>query len=401
MILVCYLALSDCSLEDSGTSTPLTTATPSRTPSLESVTPPTVATNVGTTLNPAKSDTTNTVLTTEATNTTALLSTAVTNKNGDWTTEETETIGVLTTSVTDTNATLTAAATDINVTSTTAAASLSAALTTVATSVKPAFTLAVDKINAHQENDRETKVNSKAPTTQIPSATSAGMRPKVHEFNSPVPDLDNSYEEDNKEDPEEDEKNKRRGDLPKCSHDPCEHLQWPCLEVSQRSCLCPSLTPESVAPAQPLSVDAQDVTARSAEVRWCAPNSAVSGYELQVREKASGALISHDLNHTFRRFRLTGLRERWGYTACVIAKNLAGSSPSRCVELTTGRGVTAVTYGLGAAVAGLAVLVLVLAVCLRRQCRKLPLESQRNTSLVSIPNPAYCHPQETADIVKV
>ncbi|KAJ8341754.1 hypothetical protein SKAU_G00340450 [Synaphobranchus kaupii] len=267
------------------------------------------------------------------------------------------------------------------------------------TSTPPTITTPSRTPSLERENDEETKapsVHSKAPTTQMPSLTSAGSRPGEHVIHSPD-DLDYHYDEED----EEEVRNKGRGDMPKCKHDPCAHLQWPCLEVSQGNCMCPGLTPDSVNPSPPLTVDAQDVTASSAEVQWCAPYSFVSGYELHVREEASGSLTSHALDPTFRRFRVSGLRESRAYTVCVTAKNRAGSSPPVCTALTTSRNGAVVTYALAAAVAGIALLALVLTVCLCRQCRKPPPESQRNTSLISIPNPAYYHPQETADILKV
>ncbi|KAG5857421.1 hypothetical protein ANANG_G00019290 [Anguilla anguilla] len=357
----------DVSHEDSWSSTPPTNTIPMMTPSLDTVMLTMAPANTDPTL--TESDT-NTMLTTEATNTTTILSTSATNRS----------------------ASLITAATSKTAMLTTAATSLSAATNSI-----PAVTLTVDKINPHKDNDKETNspsLNGEATTTQMPSITS----PKMPAFNG---QNNTDYSDDKHEEEEEEEMKKRRRDMPKCVHDPCAHLQLPCLLVSQGSCMCPGLTLNSVTPAPPLAVDAQDVTDSSAEVRWCAPYSSVSGYELQVREEASGALTSHALEPTFRRFRLTALGESRAYSVCVVAKNLAGPSRPRCTALKTSKGTAAVTYYLAAAVAGLAVLALVLAVCLCRHCRKPPLENQRNTSLISIRNPAYYHPQETADILKV
>ncbi|KAJ8387838.1 hypothetical protein AAFF_G00149870 [Aldrovandia affinis] len=163
----------------------------------------------------------------------------------------------------------------------------------------------------------------------------------------------------------------------------------------------PGPDPRLERPGAPHDRDAQDVTSSSAEVHWCAPYSSVSGYELEVRPEGGGApVFVHAVGPTFRRLRVTGPAGRRAYAVCVRARNRAGPSPPACAALTTAtESCAALLYGLAAAAAGLAVLALGLAVCLCRQCRRPLPENPRASSLISIPNPAYCHPQERADTV--
>ncbi|KAI1895911.1 hypothetical protein AGOR_G00111630 [Albula goreensis] len=266
-----------------------------------------------------------------------------------------------------------------------------------------ALTSAVTVINSSPKANQESKsepIKGEASTSRTPALTTTRARLKTPKFIH-VGDVDYSYDdEDVQYEKKADEV--RRGDIPSCEYDFCAHMQRSCAELSQGRCLCPGLTPNSEAPSPPRKFHVETITPSSAQVRWCAPLSVVSGYELEVQRERGGATTSHSLDPTSRMFWVWDLEERQAYTVCVTAKNGAGSSVPACVPIATpAEGSAVLTYALGAAVAALAALALVLAICLCRHCRKAPPENPRNASLISIPNPAYCHPHERADIFKM
>ncbi|KAG9335807.1 hypothetical protein JZ751_003639, partial [Albula glossodonta] len=224
---------------------------------------------------------------------------------------------------------------------------------------------AINSSSKANEERKSEPIKGEASTSRTPALTTTRARLKTPKFIH-VGDVDYSYDdEDVQYEKKADEV--RRGDIPSCEYDFCAHMQRPCAELSLGRCLCPGLTPDSKAPSPPRKFHVETITPRSAQVRWCAPLSVVSGYELEVQREGGGATTSHSLDPTFRMFWVWDLEERQAYTVCVTAKNGAGSSVPACVPIATpAEGSAVLTYALGAAVAALAALALVLAICLCR-----------------------------------
>ncbi|XP_005635394.2 leucine-rich repeat neuronal protein 4 isoform X1 [Canis lupus familiaris] len=192
-----------------------------------------------------------------------------------------------------------------------------------------------------------------------------------------------------------------------CDYHPCRHLQTPCAELQRRwRCRCPGLSGEDTAPDPPRLQAVTEVGDTSALVRWCAPNSAVRGY--QIRYSAEGGAgnrsqsVVAGICATARQHALHGLSPATAYRVCVLAANAAGLSlprasglgrPRACAAFTTKPSSALVLAGLCAACGLLLVASLLLALCLCRR-RRAPRPPRRAAHLVAYRNPAFQPPPE-------
>uniref|UniRef100_A0A8P0PKP8 Fibronectin type-III domain-containing protein n=1 Tax=Canis lupus familiaris TaxID=9615 RepID=A0A8P0PKP8_CANLF len=137
-----------------------------------------------------------------------------------------------------------------------------------------------------------------------------------------------------------------------CDYHPCRHLQTPCAELQRRwRCRCPGLSGEDTAPDPPRLQAVTEVGDTSALVRWCAPNSAVRGY--QIRYSAEGGAgnrsqsVVAGICATARQHALHGLSPATAYRVCVLAANAAGLSLPRASGLGRPRACAAFTTNCG------------------------------------------------------
>nr|XP_055162045.1 leucine-rich repeat neuronal protein 4 [Nyctereutes procyonoides] len=185
-------------------------------------------------------------------------------------------------------------------------------------------------------------------------------------------------------------------DVP-CDYHPCRHLQTPCAELQRRwRCRCPGLSGEDTAPDPPRLQAVTEIGDTWALVRWCAPNSAVRGY--QIRYSPEGGAGNRSLSvlagvcATARQHALHGLSPATAYRVCVLAANPAGlSRPRACAAFATKPSFALVLAGLCAACGLLLVagLLLALCVCRRRRPPRPPRPPRRDTRLVAYRNPAF------------
>ncbi|NXF96942.1 LRRN4 protein, partial [Eubucco bourcierii] len=183
-----------------------------------------------------------------------------------------------------------------------------------------------------------------------------------------------------------------------CDYNPCRHLQKPCRELQKAShCLCPGMSREDEVPDPPRLREVSEVTDSSAQIHWCAPNSAVHTYELMLH--AQGAedrqFVLDNIYSTARQYTLYNLLPYTTYHICVTASNKAGSSQkvkqevlgNSCTRFKTKPSYKIVFAALSAASGLLLISTIILSVCLCKKCKK-PQSEQYGTHLVSYKNPA-------------
>ncbi|XP_037667059.1 leucine-rich repeat neuronal protein 4 [Choloepus didactylus] len=236
-------------------------------------------------------------------------------------------------------------------------------------------------------------VSTPQPILRTP-ATPEAPQPSPSEGGIPILLLDDYSEEE-----EEEVMETSPQDVP-CDYHPCKHLQIPCSELQRRSrCRCPGLSGEDTVPDSPKLRGLTEVTDTSVLVHWCAPNSAVRGY--QIRYHAEGrpgnqSLVG-EIYATARQHPLYGLSPATTYRVCVLAANRAGLSQPRagwrgaCAAFTTKPSAWLALAGLGASCGLLLAGSLLLAACLCRRGRAARRE-RCPTHLVAYRNPAFDHP---------
>ncbi|NXP45124.1 LRRN4 protein, partial [Heliornis fulica] len=185
-----------------------------------------------------------------------------------------------------------------------------------------------------------------------------------------------------------------------CDYNPCRHLQKPCSELQSASqCLCPGMSGEDEVPDSPRLREVSEVTDSSAQIRWCAPNSAVHTYELMLHAEDSEdrQIVLDNIYSTARQHTLYNLLPYTTYHICVTASNKAGSSQranqsqgipgSPCTRFKTKPSYKFVFAALAAASGLFLISTIILSVCLCKTCKK-PQSEQFGTHLVSYKNPA-------------
>ncbi|KAM6083024.1 leucine-rich repeat neuronal protein 4 [Chlamydotis macqueenii] len=187
-----------------------------------------------------------------------------------------------------------------------------------------------------------------------------------------------------------------------CDYHPCRHLQKPCSELQSASqCLCPGMSTEDEVPDPPRLREVSEVTDRSAQIRWCAPNSVVRTYELMVHVQGNEdrQLVLDNIYSTARQYTLYNLSPYTTYHICVTALNKAGSSQTAnqgisgnsCTRFKTKPSYKSVFAALAAASGLFLISTIILSVCLCKACKK-PQSEQYGTHLVSYKNPAFDYP---------
>ncbi|NXP09916.1 LRRN4 protein, partial [Thinocorus orbignyianus] len=183
-----------------------------------------------------------------------------------------------------------------------------------------------------------------------------------------------------------------------CDYNPCRHLQKPCRELQSASqCLCPGMSREDEVPDPPRLREVSEVTDRSAQIRWCAPNSVVRTYELMLHAQGNEdrQVVLDNIYSTAREHTLYNLLPYTTYHICVTASNKAGSSQSArqgipgnsCTRFKTKPSYKFVFAGLCAASGLFLISTIILSVCLCKAFKK-PQSEQYGTHLVSYKNPA-------------
>ncbi|NXN24496.1 LRRN4 protein, partial [Nycticryphes semicollaris] len=183
-----------------------------------------------------------------------------------------------------------------------------------------------------------------------------------------------------------------------CDYNPCRHLQKPCRELQSASqCLCPGLSREDEVPDPPRLREVSEVTDRSAQIHWCAPNSVVRTYELTLHVQGieDRQFVLDNIYSTARQHTLYNLLPYTTYHICVTASNKAGSSQSArqgipgnsCTRFKTKPSYTFVFAALSAASGLFLISTVILSICLCKACKK-PQSEQYGTHLVSYKNPA-------------
>ncbi|KAM4770884.1 leucine-rich repeat neuronal protein 4 [Rhinophrynus dorsalis] len=183
-----------------------------------------------------------------------------------------------------------------------------------------------------------------------------------------------------------------------CDYNPCRHLQTPCIELQQLTqCFCPGLTEENVTPNPPRLRDVSEITDTSAQIHWCAPNSAVEKYQLMYHPEGSmNKTIVDNIYITTRKYTLYDLLPDTTYHICAISLNKAGPSDSTndnlsrspCTEFKTKPSHIIILAALSALAGVFLVAIAVLSVCLYKACKN-NLVNQYDTHLVSYKNPAF------------
>ncbi|KAI2654080.1 LRRN4 C-terminal-like protein [Labeo rohita] len=185
---------------------------------------------------------------------------------------------------------------------------------------------------------------------------------------------------------QEDEQNATKST--NCAFNPCVHLQYTCFNRPNPTCTCRGVTSSSQPPNSPTSLSVTLVTHNLVQVKWCAPYSPVLEYLLVVRH---GGLVQKNMSFSsaFRQVFISNLTADHIYHICVQAVNRAGSSGPKCASVRMGLNTQVFLYSLLAVCGVLMLTVIVLSVCLYKQCKKLPVENPHLTRLISIPNPAF------------
>ncbi|CAK7319546.1 Leucine-rich repeat neuronal protein 4 [Vulpes lagopus] len=243
------------------------------------------------------------------------------------------------------------------------------------------------------------------PAARRPQASPRAPHPSPSEGAIPILLLgDSSEEEEGAGGSEEGQGQGQQGpaaapprDVP-CDYHPCRHLQTPCAELQRRwRCRCPGLSGEDTAPDPPRLQAVTDVGDTSALVRWCAPSSAVRGYQIRYSREGAGnrsLSVVAGLCATARQHALHGLSPATAYRVCVLAANPAGlSRPRACAAFTTRPRFALVLAGLCAACGLLLGASLLLALCVCRR-RRPPRPPRRATHLAAYRNPAFGPPPE-------
>ncbi|KAJ6659202.1 hypothetical protein lerEdw1_019247 [Lerista edwardsae] len=184
-----------------------------------------------------------------------------------------------------------------------------------------------------------------------------------------------------------------------CDYDPCRHLQKPCFELQAVSpCLCPGISDEFTIPDPPRLREVSEIRDTSAEIHWCAPNSAVRFYLIAYLPKGSkkNYTATGEIYATARQYTLYNLLPGSNYQVCIIASNKAGSSQTvgwnehnaPCVNFTTKPSYKSIFTALSATSGLFLITTILLSGCLCKKCRK-PHTEQYSTHLVSYKNPAF------------
>ncbi|NXJ61569.1 LRRN4 protein, partial [Rostratula benghalensis] len=183
-----------------------------------------------------------------------------------------------------------------------------------------------------------------------------------------------------------------------CDYNPCRHLQRPCRELQSASqCLCPGMSREDEVPDPPRLREVSEVTDRSAQIHWCAPNSVVRTYELMLHAqgKEDRQFVLDNIYSTARQHTLYNLLPYTTYHICVTASNKAGSSQSArqgipgisCTRFKTKPSYKFVFAALSAASGLFLISTIILSICLCKAYKK-PQSEHYGTHLVSYKNPA-------------
>ncbi|XP_043113911.1 LOW QUALITY PROTEIN: leucine-rich repeat neuronal protein 4-like, partial [Puntigrus tetrazona] len=110
-------------------------------------------------------------------------------------------------------------------------------------------------------------------------------------------------------------------------HDPCVVQTTPCDQISaQAACLCPGLTGPEERPEPPELREVKQDGSGEVLVRWCAPRSTVTHYEITLKGEHKQLVFGEHL----RKGAVPGLRV--GETVCVAAGNQAGLSEKSCAR---------------------------------------------------------------------
>ncbi|KAK2890791.1 hypothetical protein Q8A67_013434 [Cirrhinus molitorella] len=153
-----------------------------------------------------------------------------------------------------------------------------------------------------------------------------------------------------------------------CDYDPCVVQMTPCDKISaETGCLCPGLTGPEERPEAPELREVKLDGSAEVFVRWCAPRSTVTYYEVTL----SGGKKQMRFEENVRNGAIPGLKV--GETVCVAAGNQAGLSEKSCARYEPPEpDQAALNAGIIAGSVGFLLLLLVLAVVLwkRRTCRK-------------------------------
>lgn len=184
-----------------------------------------------------------------------------------------------------------------------------------------------------------------------------------------------------------------------CDYNPCRHLQKPCFELQASSlCLCPGISDEFTIPDPPRLREVSEIRDTSAEILWCAPNSAVRFYQIAYLPKGSkkNYTATGEIYATARQYTLYNLLPGSTYQLCIIASNKAGSSQTvgwnepngPCVNFTTKPSYKSIFATLSATSGLLLIATILLSGCLCKRCRT-PHTEQYSTHLVSYKNPAF------------
>ncbi|XP_053140768.1 leucine-rich repeat neuronal protein 4 [Hemicordylus capensis] len=183
-----------------------------------------------------------------------------------------------------------------------------------------------------------------------------------------------------------------------CDYDPCRHLQQPCSELQELSpCLCPGISDELTIPEPPRLREVSEIRDTSAEIHWCAPNSAVRFYQLAYLLKGGkNYTVPGKIYATARQYTLYNLLPGSTYQVCIIASNKAGSSQTigwnehnaPCTNFATKSNSKSIFAALSATSGLFLIATILLSGCLCKK-RRTSHPEQFNTHLVSYKNPAF------------
>ncbi|OXB65455.1 hypothetical protein ASZ78_014116 [Callipepla squamata] len=230
------------------------------------------------------------------------------------------------------------------------------------------------------------QLNSTKPSSQ---SSSASTRPRIHYVD------DYEYSEETTDTPVQQT-------YISCDYNPCRHLQTPCSELQRASpCLCPGMSTENEIPDPPRLRGVSEVTDSSAQIHWCAPNSAVRTYQLMLHDQGNeeGQLVLENIYATARQYTVYNLSPYTTYHICVTASNRAGLSHAvnqgaagnSCTRFRTKPSYKFVFAALSSASGLFLISTIILSICLCK-ARQKPHSEQYGTHLVSYKNPAFDYP---------